>query len=946
MTTLAGVRASKFGPVLLGHHVPRGVLGDFGLAAWEMPETTNGAGQLAWLHATNLSEFEAFLRENVAASPTIAGKKFLEEMRDAVLVSPSATMALADLANGGYPGNSLCLQNLYAGFSRSAGGVDSVYDFSADVQGILAQWTGGKRLWINVGLGNTPEFYAGELRFNAHYSIKCRPAQNVFLPYVNASYLGLGTDDIVYVTQAAGADATTRLWPHTVYDVTLPEVVELCRQHLIDMATELGSSVRWIIEGECFPWLPNNQPGVDKGLCAQRPILEICENCEPLGPWSDHHTEGFVRWLQNHLGLDIDDLNDRWDTNLPSFEPIQPHVNRFCGTAAKAVDDYQRFCEWLLKEATLLHCHAVRQTAPNAVVTPLWFNENGMEIGALSGDVPCVGNWEGRTEQQYLADRTFNLHSVANVARLSGAAPVYHVSSPTFTDLSPDWEGPDGTPQIMRARRAYEPRHLGWFLREVLTAGAVHIGYRKAPGGDSFDPLPASKTAVFDCVAQVLAAHPTQLAGMGSWQRLAIHCEDLLRYQQPGWHVASARAAFHLAALWREEHRPCAVFSSPRWMHRPQSRWQLQHSLVVVPYHSQVDTLVDTYRTLFPEGAPGGALLVRESYTGTVPDYVDPSPIEPPELGPGELPPPNFLGLYRVRTDDEIPVLTNVWLLQVTPRRPCLGDQAYAELASLVESILPQIEAEISGTFVTRPVSVESSVPADIATNVVSDGVNWTVAVSNLNTSAARSVTLTVAPEIATELDVTYPITTVSLAAGETQLITIQAVATGVNLAPAITTVQGNIEALELDGYDARGIAAATDLLAQAGALILSHPGRSLALLTAAARMVQLRLSVTAGEITIDARRPGMPTEAVSLGVSGARCVLVWPLNGREEQSAIATTDGAGTATLVVGSPQEERWDFDSNDVAAPPSYAGSVAEVYVTDPITGATGCASITLP
>ena len=628
MTTLAGIRASLYAPGLFGHHVPRGVLGDFGLAAWEMPASANGAGQLAWLHATDLDLYESFLRENVAESPTVAGKKFLEELRDTTLVSPLAVMNLAELANGGYPGNSLCLQNLYAGFSRSSGGVDSVYDFSGDVQGILAQWTGGKRLWINVGLGNTPAFLAGELRFNSRYSVKGRPAQNVFLPYVQASVLGLTPEDIIYVTSLAGSDAETRLWPHTVYDPTLPEVVALCRQHLIDMVGELGTSVRWIVEGENFPWLPNNLPGNPVTICAQRPVIEVCETCEPLGPWSEHHTEGFVNYLQNKLGFDIDDVNDRWGSSLPSFEPIQPHVNRFCSTAAKAVDDYQRFCEFLLGEATLQHCHAIKQAEPNAIVTPLHFNELGMELGALSGDVPTVGNWEGRAEEQYLAERTFNLHAVANVARLSGSGPVYHVSSPTFIDLSPDWAGPTETPKLMRARRSYEARHLGWFLRELLTASTVHIGYRKSPGGDSFDPLPASKTAVFDAVAQVLAAHPTQLAGMGQWQRLAIHCEDLLRYQQPTWHVPSSRAAFHLATRWREEHRPCAVFSSDRWFTRPQSRWQLQHSLVVVPYHSQVDTLVNTYRTLFPEGAPGGALLIRESYTGTPPVYVDPQPVD------------------------------------------------------------------------------------------------------------------------------------------------------------------------------------------------------------------------------------------------------------------------------------------------------------------------------
>lgn len=935
MTTLAGIRSSLFAPVLLGHHVPRGVLADFGLAAWEMPETTNGAGQLAWLHATDLDTFDEDFLGDIRFAPTIANKEFLAELRRATLEIPEALMNLAELSSGGYPGTSLCLQNLYAGFSRSALGVDSVYDFRPDVQGILAQWTGGKRLWINCGLGNTPEFVAGELRFNTRYSMLGRASQNTFRPYINFSGpLGVTPETIVYVTDLAGSDGLTRQWPHTVYDGTLPEVVELCRQHLVAMATALGDSVQWIVEGEHAPWLANNQTPL-RGDCATKPLVELCGPCEPLGPWSEHHTEGFVAWLQGYLGLaDIEDVNDRWGTSLASFAQITPHVAPFCATASKAVEDYRAFLGYLVDEASLLHCHEIRRTAPTAIVTPLKFGERGIEKGALSGDVPCVGNWEGFTQDHYLEARAFFLHAIANAARLTGAGPVFHVSSPCFNSLSPNWAGGPDVPFILRTRRSYTDAHTGWFLREVLTASAAHVGYRKSPGGDGVEHLESSKQAIFDLIDRVTTAHPTQLAACGAWQRLAIHCESTEAINLPGYHNAGARTTFHLAKLWRDEHRPVAIFSSPRWFDRPQARWQIERSLVVVPYHSEVETLVETYRTLFPDNAPGAALLIRESYTGTLPAWVNPTP---------------FAGsnLYRVRTSGGSPVDTNVFLLQVPPPRPCLGDGAFAELASLVESLRPAIEAEITGTFVSRPVTVTTANPAhaaDLQTNVVTDGVDWTVAVSNMNPAAERTVTLAVAPEIAAALDVTYTPATVTLGAGLTELVTLQATATGVNVAAAITTVQANLDALGLDGYDARGITAASDLLTQATSLLPTHPGRALAALGAAARMVQVRLAFAAGTITVDVRRPGMPTEAASLAVTGAECRLVWHLNGGEE-GAESTTDGSGVATITVGAPATQRWDFDANNLAAPPSYANDAAEVYVTDPTTGATSCARIDL-
>lgn len=934
MTTLAGIRSSLFAPILLGHHVPRGVLADFGLAAWEMPETTNGAGQLAWLHATDLDTFDEDFLGDIRLAPTIANKAFLAELRRATLEIPEAVMDVAELSSGGYPGTSLCLQNLYAGFSRSAGGVDAVYDFSGDVQDILAEWTGGKRLWINCGLGNTPEFVAGELRFNTRYAMLCRASQNTFRPYVNFSGpLGITPETIVYVTDLAGSDGLTRQWPHTVYDGTLPEVVELCRQHLVDMATELGDSVRWIVEGEHAPWLSNNQ-SPEREACATKPLVELCGPCEPLGPWSEHHTEGFVAWLQGYLGLvDIDLVNDRWDTQLASFAQITPHISPFCATASKAVEDYRAFLGYLVDEASLLHCHEVRRAAPTAVVTPLKFGERGLEKGALFGDVPCVGNWEGFTQDQYLASRTFFLHAISNAARLTGAGPVFHVTSPCFVSLSPNWAGGPDVPFIMRTRRSYTDAHTGWFLRELLTASAAHVGYRKSPGGDGVEHSETSKQAVFDLIDRVNTAHPTQFAACGAWQRLAIHCEATEAINLPGYHIASARSTFHLAKLWRDEHRPVAVFSSPRWFDRPQSRWAMQRSLVVVPYHSEVETLVDTYRTLFPDNAPGAALLIRESYTGTLPAWVNPTPITG--------------SLYRVRTSGGSPVDTNVFLLQVPPPRPCLGDGAFAELASLVESLRPAIEAEIAGTFVSRPVTVTTANPAhaaDLQTNVVTDGANFTVAVSNMNVTAERTVTLAVDPAIAAALDVTYAPVTITLGVGLTEVVTLQATAAGVDVAAAVTTVQTNLDTLELDGYDARGIAAASDLLTQASALLATHPGRALAALGAAARMVQVRLSFAGGEVTVDARRPGMPTEGPSLAVAAAKCRLVWHLNGGEE-GVEGTTDGAGTATIVVGAPATQRWDFAANDLVAPPAYANDAAEVYVTDPTTGATSCARIDL-
>lgn len=916
MTTLATLRANALSPALYSDRVPDGVLRDVGLSAWEMP-AGHGRGYMNYLRALDGAVLDAFLLEPVRSNPAFVNRAHLEEFR--ANIDAHGTLLIPELSTIYGRGTSLCLQNCVFSPSRTALGVNSFHDFAPGVDAVLDEWS-GKRLYLNVGMANGAEFLTGELRFNLAHPLECRPAVNLRRLYVDAAAFSVAASHYIHETSQFCSDMVPRPHLHPVFDPTHPDVVALCLDSITDLATSLGAAVRYVVHGESSMVIP--LLGSDQTKCgAELPLTTDCQNCEPVTPYSAAVVAGFRVYLEAVLGLSIGQVNERWNTDYADFTEIDPATIAFCPGNPEGLKEWRRYLTFLILELGIVELSAAKTAAPTAECGVLRFAARGAELSWLAGDFAALGDWQNHTYDSYRAAAEFDLEVTADAARLSGVPPAFPISSAVHDLVDP--VEPQDNPKVFRAWWRYRDDGLDSFFRDLLTAGCAHHSYLRAPGNAIVEHA-ESLEAVMSAIEDVAAQHPTHLAMCGAWQRVAIHVEDLEQLKHPKQPGGGPRVAWHLRRLLRGQHVPVALFSEPRVRTRTLARWWLSRSLVVVPYHTQLEEIQEDYADLFPAGAPGAALFVAKSLTGAVPEWVDQTPLVETPVGP----------LHRCV--DGLGDQTNCFYLAA--RAPaCSLDATWSIIAGTIDStVRPLIESYIAASggapFTAAPVTITG--PSPVVANHVTDGLNFLVAVSNMATAGTATVTVGVAPAVAAALGVTYPQQVVSLAAGQGARVLLEAVPVGIDVAAAIADANSKLDTLE--GLGAYDTAAGRDCLTRASALLPAHPGRALAAYTAAVRMVYLQTAVDPGLVTVSARRIGIVGEAATAPVAGCRVQLLFPLNGREEQEDEGVTDGSGVAGVAVSAPASPRWDFATGTWGAPPAGAGDLVEVHVTDPVWG----------
>lgn len=928
MTTLSTLRANALSPALYADRVPDGVLKDVGLAAWEMPDG-HLAGYMNYLGKLDGDALDALLLEPVQSNPAFCNRAHLEEFK--TNIEAHGTLLIPDLATIYGRGTSLCLQNTVFSPQRSSGGVDSYHDFEPAVTAVLDEWA-GKRLYINVGMANGSEFLTGELRYNLQYPLQCRDGENSRRPFVDFTAFSVSTTDYIHETSQGLSDMVFRPHLHGVFDPTHPTAVGQCLDSLTALATALGDSVRYVVHGESGTTI--GKLGVDVSACgADTPLTDECQNCEPATPYSAEAVAGFRAYLEDVRGFTIDDVNARWDADLANFGEIDPATVPFCPGNPAGLEDWRDYQTFLMLQLGVTELATTKAAAPDAQCGVLRFAARGAELSWLSGDFPVLGDWQNHTYESYREAAEFDLDVTCAAARLSGVPPAFPICSAVHNVVTPS--DPPENPPVFRAWWRYDQDKAPWFFRDLWTAGVAHQSYLRAPGNTIVQHAP-SLEAVMGSIEDIVALHPTHLAMSGAWQRVAIHVEDLEQLKHPLQLDGGARTAWYLNSLLRQDHVPAALFSEARVRTRTLARWWLGRSMVVVPFHSDMEALYSDYVDLFPDEAPGAAIFVARALTGSVPDWVEPTPILNTTAGP----------LYRVNDGLGDPV--NCFYLSARTRcaersatrvdaPPDAMDTIWDLVAdALHDTVMPAVRDYIGdsgGTpYQDNPLTVEASLP--VVAKQVTDGLNFAVAVSNMATTGTATVTLGVQSAVADALGVTYTPQEVALGPSESAYVLLEAEPTAIDIAAAIADADAKLDVLE--GMGAYDTAAGRELLTQASALLAAHPGRALAAYVAATRMLYLLTSYAAPDLTVTARRIGIVGEADTVAVEGARVQLLFILNGREEQETEGTTNGSGVAVVAVGAPASERWDFTTQSWGAAPAGSGDLVEVSVTDPAWG----------
>jgi hypothetical protein len=200
---------------------------------------------------------------------------------------------------------------------------------------------------------------------------------------------------------------------------------------------------------------------------------------------------------------------------------------------------------------------------------------------------------------------------------------------------------------------------------------------------------------------------------------------------------------------------------------------------------------------------------------------------------------------------------------------------------------------------------------------------------------SSADVTVTGSDEIAGALAVSYTPQNVTLAAGATQFVTLNATLSGIDVPAAIDDAQAKLALMGV-GY-ADSVAQVTAILTHAQSLEISHPSRAAALYVSAIRAPLVQCTIATGVATVTVHRLGIVGGPTSEAIGGARVLAVWPLNQREHGPSGAT-NGSGVAELTLGSPSATHWDFATQAFAAPWAGTDARVELQVTDPRT----CAS----
>lgn len=940
MTDVNEIRARAHGPALYAHGVAEGNLRHIGMAEWALPEDPGTPGEAhttAYMHSLktlNGAEYEAFVAPGVATlGAQVMSRADMEALRADLIGNVAARIANSELQAGGVyrRGTSIALQSCMLSPNGTTPPF-TAHDYAPILTSIRALFNG--TMWAQIGEGNHSLSFPGSFKFNNRYPIRARPLENTFRKVgsveavVAGDAIGLDQDAWVYDANSFPNAALTqaKFYPHTVYDPTDPTVFALIQSSVAALVTALGTQVRWMVEGE-GSLSHRGALGRDTSRCGLDPIEATCWNCDPTTHYSQRMLDGFRVWLQQVKGETIATVNDRWGKAYTSFSDVDPRVAyvdqgfvRYeFARIPQAQADYEEYLSYLRQEVAIQNAITAKATNNAAIVSKFGFGLKGGEDAWLGSDLATRGDWHnGDSQEIYRVNRRNWFDRIIAGDRLSGTRGGLAITCSTFGPASALPQA--GIPPLLKALRTYTRDMVNWSLRDAWCSGVFHFGYLHTIGF-AINGDPPSVDAVLGAFEALTAIRATHLEGFGPWQRYAIHSSNLegaFTEKDTG----SGRQAYALYDRLRVNNIPCALFQNQRVMTRTLAQWHLKRSLVVVPFHDDQAALLPTYLTWFPAGAPGAALFICDgSPTGTVASLGAPVMVD--ETG----------ALHRVH---QAGTNTNVWVYLCRDRRVCTTrDTYYQRIADLVEGgIRATIEAAVASTtadpFVVAPLLFSGS---EVVAQYNTDGLNWSVAVSNMTTTAG-SVTITVDPRLATALGVTYAPAVVALAGNETKFVLIEATSTGINVAAAITDAQGALASLA--GYD---VAAVTDLLTKAAAIVGTRPGRALALYAQACRLPVLRATYGSGNVTINARRLGVTTEANVVAVTGARVQLTFPLNYGEEQAAEAVTNGSGDAVVAVGSPVTKRWDFiTTNAPVTPAGSARAYVEAHVTDLGTGAT--------
>ena len=943
MTDVNEIRARAHGPALYAHGVAEGNLRHIGMAEWALPEDPGTPGEAhtsAYMHGLKTfpaaaAAYEAFIAPGLAPPPPLTPldaltRTDMEALRADLIGNVAARIANAELQAGGVyrRGTSIALQSCMLSPVGTTPPF-TAHDYAPILASIRALFNG--TIWAQIGESNHSLSWPGSFYFNNRYPLKARPAENLLRNevFVAGNAIGLDADAWVFDGNSFtnAAFTTTKFYPHTVYDPTDPTVFALIQSSVAGLVTALGTQVRWMVEGEGSLSHRGAALGRNTSRCGLDPIEATCWNCDPTTHYSQRMLDGFRVWLQQVKGETIATINERWGKTYTSFSDIDPRVAyvdqgfvRYeFARIPQAQQDYEEYLSYLRQEIAIQNTITAKATNNAAIVSKFAFGLKGGEDAWLGSDMATRGDWHNPDSQEiYRANRRNWFDRIIASDRLSGTRGGLAITAAPWSPASTLPQA--GIPPLLKAIRTYTRDSVNWSLRDAWCSGVFHFGYLHTIGF-SIAGDPPSVDAVLGAFEALTAIRATHLEGFGPWQRYAIHSSNLegaFTEKDTG----SGRQAYALYDRLRVNNIPCALFQNQRVMTRTLAQWHLKRSLVVVPFHDDQAALLPTYLTWFPAGAPGAALFICDgSPTGTVASLGAPVMVD--ETG----------ALHRVH---QAGTNTNVWVYLCRDRRVCTTrDTYYQRIADLVEGgIRATIEAAVASTtadpFVVAPLLFSGS---EVVAQYNTDSLNWSVAVSNMTTTAG-SVTITVDPRLATALGVTYAPAVVALNGNETKFVLIEAVSSGINVAAAITDAQGALASLA--GYD---VAAVTDLLTKAAAIVGTRPGRALALYAQACRLPVLRATYGSGNVTINARRLGVTTEANVVAVTGARVQLTFPLNYGEEQAAEAVTNGSGDAVVAVGSPIAKRWDFiTTNAPVAPAGSARAYVEAHVTDLATGAT--------
>ena len=926
MTTLVDLRARGLFPTLFLHRVPGGVLHDIGYALWEMP-ANSGGGYTAMLKE-DLDQYDAFLQPIFRTLPNTANKLTLTELRDA-LYGPFGALDMTKLPTTYAEGTSLILQNCVLQVRR-IGGVDSIYDSRPVVADIRASMDPNTRLWIHCGMAENILFPQHEINALVHYSHQVKQGRpNPGQVVVNqAAYPVIGTRKYIHIGSTISAQATQLVFYRPPLDPTIPEIVQLDLQQVTEMVTAFGPEATFVLFGETYgSVLP---PG-DGGLCNRELLASVCAACEPVSSYRDADIEGFQAYLVQVLGLDRTKLRARWggaadSAGIREIDDVNAVAQVYCPDLPAALRDWRDYVSLKLRSLRRHEYAAAKAAVPTVRATTMVFGV-GIEQSWLESDFGSVGDWVN-SEDTYLAQGRWPMQTVCAFAKLSGEPPAFAISSPPAKGEVPP--GQDLVPPILRVIRTLNANNTRWWLRDILCAGAGHIGYRRGPVGSLEFHAPTAN-AVSNLFADVRSMQPTMLENHGPHQRIALHVEDpeLIHTTDydPRLRPSGARVADFLEQKLKAEHATYALFSdASRVLGRSFALAHLKRSIVVSLYPSSPVRVGALLREHFTAAkATGCAVIVYDPLVAEADTAdIDPSHLLAVPVG----------RLHRCGGSD-----SRLFVLHTRPGATCEGDAFYALVAdSLQRVVIPYLIANHTTAtgmpFVLSPLEVTTVAPR-VFTNFVSDGLNFTVAVSNMGEEADGpvDVDVTVKASVAAALDVTYPTHNLTLDPGETEFVQLQAVPSGIDIAAAIADGVTRLGALAGDGFDTTH---GEKLLDQAEARrVAGDNGRALGAYLAAIRALYVKTSFNDPTLTVTVARAKLLGEgAGSLAVDGAEVQAFFPRNVFE-LAAHGVTDASGVVSMVIGWPMEKHWSLLHNRPVAAP-LARSPLDLQVVDPATG----------